>query len=391
MKKYDIIVIGAGHAGLTAALMLDSLGLKVLVVEKRKVVVSKAKDEPSRLLAIAYKSCEIFKKYQLIDNFSNLGQPIEKIKVMDASSNDFLEFNPRDIKIDNFGYMIEEHDLHQALIDKAAKLDIIDSSEISNISQNNTHAYIDLKSGDKFQASIVVVADGKQSDVRRMLEIESRTHDYRQFALVCDLKHEMNHRGVATERFLPSGPLGILPKKDGYTSSIVWSIEKDSIDEIRQLDSGDLLKLISEKFGNYLGKLEFASDVKYFPLSLNQAKKYFEGRFVLVGDSAHAIHPLAGQGLNLSIRDINKLAELVEIQLKNGLDIGSSLMLEEYVKARSFDNNLMIESTHSLNYLFSNDFLPVKFIRRKGLSIVNKIRPLKNMFMRYACGLHSAH
>jgi 2-octaprenyl-6-methoxyphenol hydroxylase len=389
MKRYDIIVVGAGYAGLTAALAIESLGLKVLVIEKRKLVVSKQKGEPSRLLAIAYKSCEIYNQYGIIKDFSKLGQPIKKIRVMDAKSDDLLEFNPNDISVDNFGYMVEEHDLHLALIDKAKNIEILDDSEIVEISQDSIAAKVTLKNGKSYSAPLVIVADGKHSETRQRLEIEVRKHDYRQFAVVCDLKHELPHGGIATERFLPTGPFGILPKKDGYTSSIVWSVEKEMMPAIKQMDSAILLEVISERFGDYLGKIEFASDVKFFPLDLVQAKKYFEGRFVLVGDSAHAIHPLAGQGLNLSIRDIDKLAKLLKIQIELGLDLGSRIMLETYVKERSFDNSLMIESTHGLNYLFSNNLLPIKFLRRKGLAIVNKISPLKKMFMRYACGMSS--
>ncbi len=407
MKQYDVIIIGAGYVGLTFALMLKNIGLDVIVLEKRKLNIEKKLGEPSRLLAIAQASCDIYKKHNSIKDFSKLGQEINCIKVMDAMSDDYLEFNPKDIDLKKFGYMVEEHVLHQELLRNSKDIEILDSIIIEEIRQDQHFGYVNIChpefiSGSdpkipkqvrddvtKLKAKMVIVADGKNSEIRNKLEIETFRHDYKQYALVCDIKHKLNHQGCAIERFLPTGPFGILPKADGFTSSIVWSIEKEIWPSIKQLDKETLLESIQERFGEDLGKIEYASDIATFPLELVHAKKYYNGRFVLLGDSAHAIHPLAGQGLNLSIRDADQLANLIKNQHELGLDICSSLMLEEYVKSRTFDNNLMIESTHGLNSLFSNNFVPVKFLRRKGLSIVNKLTPLKRLFMRYASGVNS--
>lgn len=409
MKQYDVIIIGAGYVGLTFALMLKNIGLEVIVLEKRKLNIEKKLGEPSRLLAIAQASCDIYKKHNAIKDFSKLGQEIKCIKVMDAMSDDYLEFNPRDIDLKNFGYMVEEHVLHQELLRNSKNIEILDKVTITEIIQDGLFGYISmchprevgdptvkavdshLRGNDNqvIKAKMLIVADGKNSEIRNKLEIETFRHDYKQYALVCDIKHEINHQGCAIERFLPTGPFAILPKQDGFTSSIVWSIEKEIWPSITQLDKETLLESIQERFGEDLGKIEYASEIATFPLELVHAKKYYNGRFVLLGDAAHAIHPLAGQGLNLSIRDCDKLAELIKNQFELGLDIGSSLMLEEYVKARVFDNNMMIESTHGLNSLFSNNFIPVKFLRRKGLSIVNQLTPLKRLFMRYASGINS--
>jgi 2-octaprenyl-6-methoxyphenol hydroxylase len=410
MKQYDIIIIGAGYVGLTAALMLKNLGLNVIVLEKKQLNIIKKAGEPSRLLAIAHASCNIFNKHNAIKDFSKLGQEIKQIKVMDATSDDFLEFTPSDIDLDHFGYMVEEHILHKELLQNSKDIETLDNVIIEEIKQDQHFGYVTINSsssraqrGDpvlekkeldcftKFamtlKAKMIIVADGKNSEIRNNLGIETHRHDYKQYALVCDIKHELNHQGCAIERFLPTGPFGILPKQDGFTSSIVWSIEKEIWQSIKQLDKPSILHLIQERFGEDLGKIEFASEIATFPLELVHAKNYYNGRFVLLGDAAHAIHPLAGQGLNLSIRDADQLTNLIKNQHDLGLDICSSLMLEEYAKARAFDNNLMIESTHGLNYLFSNNFLPVKFLRRKGLSIVNKLKPLKKIFMKHASGI----
>ncbi len=405
MKQYDVIIIGAGYVGLTFALMLRNMGINAAILEKKKLNVEKKLGEPSRLLAIAHASCDIYNKHNAIKDFSKLGQEIKCIKVMDAMSDDYLEFNPKDIDLNNFGYMVEEHTLHKELLKNASDIEIEDCVTISEISQDQNFGYVNVchpefisgshtkipkqvrNDGTTLKAKMVIVADGKNSEIRNKLEIETSRHDYKQYALVCDIKHEVNHQGCAIERFLPTGPFGILPKQDGFTSSIVWSIEKEIWPSIKQLDKATLLESIQERFGDDLGKIDYASEIATFPLELVHAKNYYNGRFVLLGDSAHAIHPLAGQGLNLSIRDCDKLAELIKNQHELGLDIGSSLMLEEYVKARVFDNNMMIESTHGLNSLFSNNFVPVKFLRRKGLSIVNKITPLKKLFMKYASGI----
>jgi 2-octaprenyl-6-methoxyphenol hydroxylase len=201
---------------------------------------------------------------------------------------------------------------------------------------------------------------------------------------VCDIKHQENHHGIAVERFLQKGPFAILPKKGGHTSSIVWTIPDEYHQTLSSLPEAQLIGLIAKRFDDIFGTLELASSIKFFKLDRVLAKKYFKNRVVLIGDALHTLHPLAGQGLNLSLRDVDLLVDKIKERHALGLDIGSSIMLQEFQKERLPDNNIMSEATHFLNSIFAYDFEIIKFARRFGMRFVNECTPLNNALMKYA-------
>jgi len=219
-----------------------------------------------------------------------------------------------------------------------------------------------------------------------MANLKSHSYSYGQTAMVFNVSHKENHNNIAQEIFMPSGPFAILPLKDGYSSAIVWT-EKSELAEIYLKMSKKEFQLhLSEKFMEYFGKSEVISEVFAYPLSVKFSNEYFKGRLCLLGDSAHSMHPIAGQGFNQTIRDINSLADLLKYHFNLGLDLGSKMLLEDYQTERRFDNHAMIAITDVLNKLFSNNILPLSVTRKLGLAAVNKLPGLQKFFMKYAMG-----
>ncbi|AIF81082.1 Ubiquinone biosynthesis hydroxylase, UbiH/UbiF/VisC/COQ6 [endosymbiont of Acanthamoeba sp. UWC8] len=389
-KHFDAVIFGGSYMGLTLALFLAKLDLKIAVVEKQNLNLTKKNNEPSRLLAIAKASMDIYKKYNINDLFGSEAEPITFIRVLEEGTTAYLDFNPQELGLSKFGVMIEEHVLLKRLYNKAINtpnISLFYNREAANIITEKHKSQIKFKDESEFTTSLIVGCDGRNSWVRRFSGIGVQNFDYKQSAIVCDISHTHNHEGAAIEKFMPEGPFAILPKFGGYSSAIVWTCESKHAAAIAELDKETIAEIIAKKFGDYLGELKVTGDIKFFPLKLISAKSYIASRLALAGDAAHAIHPISGQGLNLGIRDALKLAELIEQNLELGLDIGSELMLKEYERTRKVDNNVMIEATHHLNLLFSNNIMPIKLIRGIGLKAVNKIPPLKKMFMKYAMGL----
>lgn len=386
LNKFDIIIIGGGYMGLSIAGALADNDFKCAVIEKADLSNTVSTNEPGRLLAIAYQSTQIFKDYNLVTSFAQLGQEINSIKVHEGNSDNHVHFNPKQVGLSNFGYMVDEYVLFKELYNNVkSKVTIFDSNAAFNTCHADQEIIVELKRK-KLSSKLIIIADGKRSLLRKKAGIECFTHNYNQYAVVCDIKHEFDHQGIATERFMSEGPFATLPKKGGHLSSIVWTIKQDLYPALKSMDDLQIQELIQMRADKGLGKVELASKIKFFPLELVVAKEYFYKRQVLIGDSLHSIHPLAGQGLNLSLRDLKCLTELLIKYRSLGIDIGNETIFEEYEKKRLLDNNLMIEGTHNLNFLFSNDFMPVKLLRKHGLNLVENLPFIKNIFMQYACG-----
>ena len=387
LDNYEIIIIGGGYIGLSVAGALANNGFKCAVIEKDTFLHKQSINEPGRLLAIAYQSVKILKDFKLVDNLASIGQEISSIMVCEGNSKHHLHFNPKQIGVANFGYMVDEQILFQELYKNVKnKISLFDATENLNF-YNQDHAITIGLAKKKLSAKLVIIADGKRSYHRKLAGIETFTHKYNQYAVVCDIAHQYSHQGMAIERFMSDGPFAVLPKKGGNLSSIVWTISNDLVPALKSLDKLQIQELVKDRVGTELGNIEIVSDIKFFPLELVLAKQYFSKRQVLLGDALHSIHPLAGQGLNLSLRDLQCLCDLLVKYRSLGIDIGSDAIFEEYQKQRLLDNNLMIESTHNLNFLFSNNLMAVKFLRQHGLSFINRSPSLKNMFMKYACGI----
>jgi 2-octaprenyl-6-methoxyphenol hydroxylase len=382
-ENFDIIVSGAGYTGLTLALGLQKLGLKVAIINQSKPFIPTA-NSAERLFAIANESVNILSEYGVAGHFKDKAQPINQVLIVDDAGKEDLIFTATELDMPNFGLMVGEGNLMKALKQKNNLPIIADS--ISEITHNPAHVSIKLAKGNIITASLLIVAEGKRSKVKHMLGWQDQMHDYKQDAIVFDIEHSKDHQGIALEKFLPTGPIAILPKKGGFSSCIVWTDKNGTGKLMQEMPVNDVEFLLMQRLSRYIGDIKITSTIGYFPLQLSYSRHFYENRIIFCGDAIHSIHPIAGQGLNLGLRDVKTLIDIIQENKDLGLDIGSDDIGQAYQKQRNFDINLMIDSTHHINYIFSNNLLPVKLLRKAGLNIIKKIPALKNYIMSYASG-----
>jgi 2-octaprenyl-6-methoxyphenol hydroxylase len=275
--------------------------------------------------------------------------------------------------------------IHEAILENPA-IQYITASEVESFSDAGASVTAHVKGDGDIAAQLLVAADGRSSGLRAASGIQHKEIRYGQIALVCVVEHSEEHAGIALEKFVPAGPFAVLPMV-GRMSGVVWTVEEKFAADYMALSDADFLRELNKLFAGYLGEIKLVSRLWGYPLSLLHAAEYWKGRLALVGDAAHGVHPIAGQGANLGLRDAAVLADLLGKQFSLGLDLGSSTLLERYNQWRRFDVFSMMAATDGLNRLFSNDFPPLKLARNIGLAAVNRVPPLKNVFMKQAMGL----
>lgn len=377
-------------AGISLAYALASNGLRVTLLEARSTDAMLQQNSDGRTSAISYGSAQILKRYGLWDDLEAVGGPILDIRVSDSKSPLFLHYDHTLIGDKPMGHIIDNLDILRSLYTKAAQLTnltIHSPMRYSGVTRSTTGVEVTLENGTVLHAQLIIGADGRHSQLRREAGIEAWEWGYDQVGIVCNIHHEKPHHGLAEERFLPAGPFAILPMAGGHHSSLVWTERTRHVPLYMAMDDEEFVYEIEKRVGNHLGKLSLASERFSYPLTLTHAKEYTSTRLALIGDAAHAIHPIAGQGFNLGIRDIGVLAERIIAQHRQGLDIGGSDVLADYSQARRADNTLMIVITDGLTRLFSNRFSPLRTARILGMAAVEQIDPLKKFFMRHAMGM----
>ena len=377
------------------AAVLSKTPLRVSLVEHAdpKAVLRARFD--GRAFAISLSNKRLLEGAGLWKMLKETAAPILDIRVSDGASLLFLHYDHRAVGEEPMGYMIENHHFRKALykhLGKHAGLKRYSPASVTNLTRNNFGVEADLSDGQKIRARLVVGADGRGSKTRNLCGISLTAWNYNQTAIVCTVKHARSHGYTAQERFLPSGPFAILPlhgepKNAENRSSIVWTERKDVVPSIMELADNEFLAELSQRFGTFLGELEVISPVYLHPLNLQFAKCNNDRRLVLIGDASRSIHPIAGQGLNMGLRDVAALAEVLVDGYRLGLDIGNEVVLEKYNKWRRFDNTLMTAATDMLNRLFSNNIMPLRLARDVGLAIVDSAPPIKRRFMLHAMGL----
>jgi 2-octaprenyl-6-methoxyphenol hydroxylase len=317
-------------------------------------------------------------------------QPILDIRVADGDSLAHVHYNYRDVGDDPMGNMVENRHIRAGLLKRAKEvgghLTLLAPAKIKHIDRDSYRAEVTLEDGKSWRAPLLIDASGKRSKIREDAGIKTIETSYRQTAIVCTIEHELPHEGLALERFLPVGPFAALPMQNNR-SALVWTEPEDLAPAMLALPEEEFRQAIAARLGDFLGTFTVTGKRFSYPLHLILATRYIDTRLALIGDAAHAIHPIAGQGVNAGFRDVAVLAELITDGLRLGLDIGSQNLLEHYQRWRRFDSMSMGAITDFINRLFSNDIAPVRIARRAGLMAVNSAPPLKRYFMWHAMGL----
>jgi 2-octaprenyl-6-methoxyphenol hydroxylase len=425
-NEAELIVVGGGLVGLTLAIACAEGGICTIVVEAESVEALTSTAYDGRSAAIAYGSQQVLTAIGAWDAIAPQAEPILDIRVTDGgwhlkgaghghvhySHLDLLDRKPAAQPSDPdivmacepepaaapFGYIVENRVTRIALLARArqcANLTHLAPHMVTALDLAGDAARVTLEDGGVLTAQLVVAADGKQSTLRPMAGIAAREFGYSQAAIVCTVTHEQPHHGVAHEHFLPAGPFAMLPmtdetRPDGtvqHRSSIVWSEDPRLVPMLLKLDDDAFGKEIERRFGSSLGQVRPLGPRFSYPLTMVLADTYVRPRFALTGDAAHGIHPIAGQGFNLGVRDVAALAEVLVDASRAGLDLGAMEVLDRYARWRRFDNLMLSTFMDGLTRLFSNDFAPLRMARDLGFAIFNRTMPLKRLAMRHAMGI----
>jgi 2-octaprenyl-6-methoxyphenol hydroxylase len=393
MNKSDVIVCGGGMVGLTLGLALAKGGLKVAVVDSSPPAETMAPEFDGRVSALAYANVRMLQVLGVWRHLAPDAQPIREILVSDGAlgrpaSPFSLHFDAQDLGTDCLGQIAENRHIRRALHAACAEektLILTAPAEVLALMPGEAQVRARLSNGSEHRALLAIAADGRESQLCKAMGIGVIGWSYPQTGIVTTVHHEVPHQGVAYEHFLPSGPFAILPMT-GNRSSLVWTEMKDKAMAMLALAPPDFDAEVAVRFGAHLGKTKVMGARWSYPLNFHLARDYVRPRFALAGDCAHGIHPIAGQGLNLGLKDVAALAETVLEAARLGRDIGALDVLKRYERWRRFDSFTLAASTDALNRLFSNDIVPLRQLRDLGLGIADAIGPLRRFFMRHAGG-----
>jgi 2-octaprenyl-6-methoxyphenol hydroxylase len=389
--RFDLIVVGGGMTGLALAAAVAGVGLRVLLIEQRALESTAAPPFDGRVTAISRGSRHLLEGIGIWAQIRAEAQPILDIEVAEGHSPRTVRYDHRQAGGEPLGHIVENRAIRRALLHRIAALrdgplEIAAPDRPIRIERRDRGVALGLASGREVAALLLAAADGRASPIREIAGIGLTRLDYRQTGIVATVAHARPHRGRAFERFFASGPLAMLPMT-GQRSSIVWAAEDRLARELLALDDRQFALELADRFGDRYGALELAGPRWHYPLAMAQAQRCTDRRLALVGDAARAIHPIAGQGWNLALRDVAALAELVVDAARLGLDPGGAGVLARYERWRRFDSLALIGITDGLNRLFANDLLPLRLARELGLGAVERIPPLKRFFMHHAMGL----
>ncbi|OAN49574.1 UbiH/UbiF/VisC/COQ6 family ubiquinone biosynthesis hydroxylase [Magnetospirillum moscoviense] len=385
----DVLIVGGGPVGGLTACALAQAGLDVVLVEAADPAELARPGTDGRSIAVAASARQAFDGAGIWPLMAAEAQPIKDIRVTDQASPLYLHYDHRALGDQPFGWIVENTTIRRAVHQRLASLPtarVLAPMRVEAVEYGAAGAIATLSDGRILRAGLVVGADGRPSRIRRSAGIDVTRLEYGQSGIVTTIAHQQPHRGIAHERFLPSGPFAILPMT-ANRSSIVWTERLHLAQSIVTQNDAGFLAELRDRFGDFLGPLSLAGPRFHYPLTLQVANRMIGRRLALVGDAAHGMHPVAGQGMNMGVRDAAALAELVVDARRLGLDVGSSAVLERYQRWRRFDNMLMLVMTDALVRLFSNDVAPLKLARDLGLGLVETMPDLKGVLMRHAMGV----
>ena len=379
--------------GLSLGLALAQGGFRTLVADVAPFAAQLDATFDGRVSALAYATIRMYRALGVWDRMAPHAQPIREILVSDgaigrAASPFSLHFDAAEVGAPQLGAIVENRHIRAALFVAAQEeknLTLIAPAAVKGVAVNGGGVTASLSNGETVQAALAVAADGRVSPLREAQGVKTIGWSYPQTGIVATVSHEKPHNGVAYEHFLPAGPFAILPMT-GNQSSLVWTEKAALAPAILKLDEARFHEELVRRFGAHLGELKAAGPRWSYPLSFHIARDFVRPRFALAGDCAHGIHPIAGQGLNLGLKDAAALAEVLLDAARLGQDIGALDVLKRYERWRRFDSVTLAASTDALNRLFSNDIAPLRALRDIGLGIVDSIGPARRFFMRHAGG-----
>ncbi len=395
-ERFDAVIVGAGFVGRTLGLALAKLaprGFRVALVDAEPPRAEASGTEDARALALSAATRNLLAVLGLWQELAPSAQAVEAIEITDSALNahlrpHFLGFD-NELKSDGAGaFMVEHNDLVRVLAAAVAEESAIEVHAPETVTDFNADTFgvkARLGSGKAIEASLLVAADGKRSATRERAGIKCVGWSYPQIGIVTTVAHARPHQGKAVQHFLPSGPFAILPLT-GNRSSIVWTEGEAQGEAIMALDEARFLDELTTRFGLRLGEIALAGPRQSFPLDMQIARSFVADRFALIGDAAHVVHPLAGQGLNIGMRDVAALAETIIDATRLGLDIGAAAQLERYQRWRRFDSAFSAAVMDGLNRLFSNDSTPLRTLRDLGLGLVDRAPGVKRFLVREAAG-----
>lgn len=389
MEHGEVIVVGGGVVGTTMACALGHAGIAVTLIEAQAPVAVPAGRDP-RMFAITRASERIFRSLQVWDAMTAQEHcAFTDMEVWDSVANGCLHFDCAELAEPCLGYIFEPRVLTAALGQRLRDLpavQVLQPARCVALQVESDCARVTLQDGRVLQAALLVAADGADSPVRSMLGLEVQSEDYHQTSVVALVQTAQSHCNTAWQRFLPGGPLAFLPLADGW-SAIVWTLPAGEAARVMALDTEAFHVELAAAFESRLGEILDSGPRAAWPLRRQHAGHYITTRAALIGDAAHVIHPLAGQGVNLGLLDVATLAEVITDARARGRDPGALQPLRRYERWRRGDNLLMMSAMHGINRLFSNANPALGRLRSTGLDLVNRTGPLRNYLMRHAMGL----
>ena len=391
----EALIIGGGLVGATQAIALAQAGVDICLIDQISPEAGLDIGFDGRTSAIALATQRMLQKIGVWGKLGADPAPIKDIRVTDGPSLFFLHFDHRDLGDAPFGYIVENRHMRRALITRLTELPnvhVIAPAKVQSLIRSPKTSEAHLEDGRNIKAQLIIAADGRGSPSRDSAGIRLTQWSYKQTAIVCSVNMEHSHNFIAHEHFLPAGPFAILPlngdntKNLGKRASIVWTERDDLAGVMVGLGDDEFKFEFDQRFGDFLGNTEIIGPRWSYPLSLQFAATCTSNRLALIGDASHGMHPIAGQGLNMGLRDVAALTEVIEFAKTSNTDLGAPSILENYERWRRFDNTMMLVATDFLNRVFSNNIMPITLARDLGLAAVNNLPGLKKIFMRHAMG-----
>lgn len=390
--NYDIIIVGCGTVGLTAALLLaKNPTLNIAILEASAISPAWNKDKiDHRVSAISLASQNIFQQLQVWPTIlKKRASPYHKMHVWDENSNGEIHFDCREVDEPQLGFIIEDNVVRASLLEKIqehANITLFFSQKLIALQETEDEIILTTNQDQTFKTKLLIGADGANSVVRDLAKIAMDVQDYGHTAIVTQVETELSHQQTAWQRFLTTGPLAFLPLQDKNTCSIVWSTLPNDAHALLQQDEQIFCETLGQAFAHRLGKIKSISARYHFPLRMRHVKNYVKHRIALIGDAAHTLHPLAGQGVNLGLQDALVLSEVILQAIEKNRDFASFATLRKYERARKSNNLLMLHFVGMIKKVFGSENRMVQTLRDKGLNGLNDVSLIKKFFVNYALG-----